>query len=88
MDFCSMQSRRFSSGTQMFLLTKAPFVTIKNVKKNLFCKHTKAFKAHEPMSRRIDQAHYGIQAPIYSAWVTCGFLKVFLVHFADKNYMV
>ena len=62
-----------SSDAQMFLLSKASFVTIENVKYNLFCKHTKAFKAHGPMSRRVDQAHYGILAPIYSAWVTCGY---------------
>lgn len=70
MDFCSLQCRRFSSDAEMFLLAKAPFVTIEN---NFFCKHTKAFKAHGPMSRRIDQAPYGILAPIYSAWVTCGY---------------
>ena len=63
----------FSSDAQMFLLSKASFVTIENVKNNLFCKHTKAFKAHGPMSRRVDQAHYGILAPIYSAWGTCGY---------------
>ena len=65
--------KAFSSDAQMFLLTKAPFVTIENVKNNLFCKHTKALKAHGPMSRRIDQTHYGILALIYAAWVTCGY---------------
>lgn len=88
MDFCTLQCWRFLRACKCFCSRKTPFVTIENVKNYFFCKHTKAFKAHEPMSRRIDQAHYGIQAPIYSAWVTCGFLKVFLVHFADKNYMV
>ena len=48
----------FSSDAQMFLLSKASFVTIENVKYNLFCRK---------------QAHYGILAPIYSAWVTCGY---------------
>ena len=59
----------FSSGAQMFLLAKNAMCH----NRFFFCKHTKAFKAHQPMSRRIDQAHYGIQAPIYSAWVTCGY---------------
>ena len=34
----------FSSGAQMFLLAKAPFVTIENVKNNFLCKLTKTFK--------------------------------------------